>query len=271
MANVARPKTRFRRGFTLIELLVVIAIIALLVSLLMPSLRQAKDLARQAACASHLKQVGNALHMYVPDNDDFMPGYEEYGGTDPDGYVDSQGVSYTRWNRGPLLTHWKHGSIESQPVRDGDGFLGPYTGSRKGGLSAILSCTSAKRGPTFGHYAHNGRAYPMEIWGEHTFGLNYAGTTTWNERTGRFEETRIEKIWWPGQLIYKCDGLGGWTPIYQSFVNDPSYSPLTTPTARHFDEFQIVFCDSHVEVGPLYKFYQPEYLRNDYVKHKGGG
>jgi len=51
-------------GFTLIELLVVVAIIALLVSILMPSLGRAKDLARQAVCASQLHEIGLAAHMY---------------------------------------------------------------------------------------------------------------------------------------------------------------------------------------------------------------
>lgn len=63
---------RSTKGFTLIELLVVIAIIALLLSVLLPGLRKAKEQARMVVCQSNLKQVGLAAALYAEDNDAYI-------------------------------------------------------------------------------------------------------------------------------------------------------------------------------------------------------
>ncbi|HVS72961.1 MAG TPA: prepilin-type N-terminal cleavage/methylation domain-containing protein [Phycisphaerae bacterium] len=62
-----------RAGFTLIELLVVVAIIALLISILLPSLARARDQAKKTACASNLHQLGIALSTYAGEFENNLP------------------------------------------------------------------------------------------------------------------------------------------------------------------------------------------------------
>lgn len=62
-----------RNGFTLIELLVVVAIIALLISILLPSLSRAREIAKRTVCASNLGGIGRGIKVYANDNDDWYP------------------------------------------------------------------------------------------------------------------------------------------------------------------------------------------------------
>ena len=59
-----------RKAFTLIELLVVIAIIALLLAILMPSLKKAKELGQRVVCLSSVRQLTLSWRLYANDNDD---------------------------------------------------------------------------------------------------------------------------------------------------------------------------------------------------------
>jgi prepilin-type N-terminal cleavage/methylation domain-containing protein/prepilin-type processing-associated H-X9-DG protein len=70
----ARPAGR-RRGFTLIELLVVVAIIALLVSILLPSLSAAKGMAKRTVCETNLRGIGLATQYYMDANNYFPPAW----------------------------------------------------------------------------------------------------------------------------------------------------------------------------------------------------
>jgi prepilin-type N-terminal cleavage/methylation domain-containing protein len=66
---------RARLGFTLIELLVVIAIIALLISILLPALGEARRTARMARCLTNLKQQGVAANTYAAEFKDKIPSF----------------------------------------------------------------------------------------------------------------------------------------------------------------------------------------------------
>jgi len=71
--NEKVQQERGRLGFTLVELLVVIAIIALLLSILTPSLTRAKYMAVRIKCAHNLKQINLAVNLYMSGNDETYP------------------------------------------------------------------------------------------------------------------------------------------------------------------------------------------------------
>jgi len=97
------------KAFTLIELLVVIAIIAVLMAILMPSLRLAKDQARRVHCISNVKTLALGWFMYKDENDDqLVPGH-----TDPGNWVGRPPADAT------LEQQW-------QAIREG--LLFPYVG-----------------------------------------------------------------------------------------------------------------------------------------------
>jgi len=71
MSNaIIRSRSGYRRGFTLIELLVVISIIALLISILLPSLAGARESARAVQCLTQQQQIGVTVQLYLNDFDE---------------------------------------------------------------------------------------------------------------------------------------------------------------------------------------------------------
>ncbi len=74
-----------QRGFTLVELLVVVSIIALLIAILLPSLRRARDQAKMLKCSAHMRGAGQAANVFAGQhNDRFQISTDELGIADAD-------------------------------------------------------------------------------------------------------------------------------------------------------------------------------------------
>jgi prepilin-type N-terminal cleavage/methylation domain-containing protein/prepilin-type processing-associated H-X9-DG protein len=104
-----------KKAFTLIELLVVIAIIAILMAILMPALRAAKDHARRIHCVANVKTLSLGWLMYKDDNDDKLV----------------RGHTGTTWQS----DDWAHSAQSVQTLEQKlqaikDGALFPYVGKK---------------------------------------------------------------------------------------------------------------------------------------------
>ena len=122
-----------RKKFTILELLLVIAVMVILMSMLMPALRNAKEKAKQSFCASNLKQLNVALNLYYGEQGDWIPIHEivgqnyrwfqmifPYTGEKKDIFLCPSAVSENQWrtvypvslwcsygmNYGTAFSHW---------------------------------------------------------------------------------------------------------------------------------------------------------------------
>ena len=143
----AAPRGRRRAGFTLVELLVVIAIIAILASLLLPTLARAKQRSQRAACVSNLKQIGLAFLLYLDDHRDRFPDQRDMKNTLPGGFR-----PWTSWPPSDPRAGWGASVLQDYGARDTIWACGAAMNTPAGTAVQSVQATSAATNAPLARY-----------------------------------------------------------------------------------------------------------------------
>ena len=263
---MAAMKQRCRqsgKAFTLVELLVVISIIALLISILLPSLSRVRKQAKSVLCLTHLRELSHGWHMYADENNDVsLPGRyakEPGGKTNPNNWYDvGNGMKYRpRW-------------VAAMGAQVGIfAFNKPSTSEdRQDYDSKIYHCPAVptwtdERNSAYG-YNHqflgnarkaNGRFYNFPV--NRSRIRSFAGTVLGGDCMGTAAGLAGGE-----RLPYSNDGtemaaLGnhGWvldpprlTEAFDRGTGDEG-STRTAVDPRHLDRANLIFCDGHGETS----------------------
>ena len=123
LGNKIMFHSKRKKAFTLVELLVVISIIALLMSILMPSLQKARAQARLVVCRNNFKQLILAGHAYAASWDDYLPGGRDNYTIGYMDLPDDWGVLYPSYISDGKFFYCpgtKRGKLSSWPIEYGD-------------------------------------------------------------------------------------------------------------------------------------------------------
>ena len=224
------PQRKRSTAFTLVELLVVIGIIALLISILLPSLQRAREQANKVKCLSNLRQIGMAVVMYANDNGGYVPPrYFTYAAAPKKVGVDVTSTfgpgagygNYTTANGPALLVTEPRGHARQPYLKHNDVFFCPTDTVRApfrdkvhgwGATSALVLGTG------FGSMSYWQFYFPKLYWNRTTGDPVSSAEDYQNDRITR--KNAAQKMYWTDQYVTVPPGDPVLLKTYPNFHKD---------------------------------------------------
>jgi prepilin-type N-terminal cleavage/methylation domain-containing protein/prepilin-type processing-associated H-X9-DG protein len=216
-------------GFTLVELLVVVGIIALLASLLLPSLSAAQQRARAVNCIGNLRQLGIGFRMYVEDAGSFP--------------LATSGDGLGNWQRA------------LRPITGEKVFYCPQRVKATDEFRQIFPTSEAEIAPHYGYnFIGSTERNPLPL------NPGLGGDYAWNGASGQYVPAPEKRVRVPSQMIAFGDSAAfirpGLATSASVTTSDPLYIafPFVFPTWGyagvgdwHGGKAALLFCDGHTE------------------------
>lgn len=235
-------------GFTLIELLTVVAIIGILAALLLVALTHGVGLARKTYCINNVRQLGDALQLFVGENHAFPLE------SNPDFEKGSYPKYYDFWNM--ALDHelgYENNSHQTFYLNKGV-WKCPAAVEPPNWPENILNTGNTRE--LYISYGYNSRGMSAVA---DTNSLGIGGQYSWHKPNPTVPPVSESEVVNPSEMMALGDGyigqgdliLGGESRLWRTYDLPLSLKPNEVDISRHQGKANVVFCDGHVESPTL--------------------